>query len=105
MGDLALGLTDVLLTAVGISVVGALLRYGGVVARGGLGMRLLVISVAFLLLSVGFELLSGVFETYGSASIAEQVRRAGIYLGHAVGGICAVVGGILIALKALLAPE
>ena len=75
------------------------------VAKGGIGVRLLVISVAFLLMGVGFELLSNVLEVYGNTSVAEQIRRAGIYLGQSVGGICAIVGGILIALKALLSSE
>ncbi|MEM2300563.1 MAG: hypothetical protein QXI28_05145 [Candidatus Hadarchaeales archaeon] len=102
---MALGLTEILLTAVGISIIGALLRYGGVVAKGGLGVRLLIVSVSFLLLGVGFELLSNVFEVYGNISVAEQLRRAGVYLGQTVGGICGIVGGVLIALKALLSPE
>ncbi len=75
------------------------------IAKGGIGVRLLVISVAFLLMGVGFELLSNVLEVYGNTSVAEQIRRAGIYLGQSVGGICAIVGGILIALKALLSSE
>ena len=81
------------------------MRYGGVVAKGGIGVRLLVTSLAFLLIGVGLELLSNVFDVYGNAAVADQIRRAGVYLGQSVGGICAVVGGILIALKALLSSE
>ena len=75
------------------------------IAKGGIGVRLLVISVAFLLMGVGFELVSNVFETYGNASVADQIRRAGVYLGQSVGGACAIIGGILVALKVLLSPE
>lgn len=91
-----------MLTAVSLCAIAALLRYTGLLAKGGLGVRLMIVAAAFMIVAVGFEALASLVTTYGDETLAEQVSRAGVYMGYSVGGVCAILGGVLIALKSLI---
>jgi len=97
-------LTETLLASLSICAITAILRYGGVIAERGLGVRIMTASSSFLLLAVAFDILASVFELHDKTT-AVQVERAGIYLGYGIGGILLIIGAILVVLACFLPAE
>ena len=95
-------LTGSLGVAIGLLAVVALLHYLGQEKKARLGVALMIAGAAFMLVAVGFEFFSELISTYGDAALAEQVKRAGIYIGYSLGGICVILGMLIVALKNLL---
>lgn len=95
-------LTGSLGVAIGLLAVVALLHYLGQGKKARLGVALVIAAAAFMLVAVGFEFFSELISTYGDATLAEQVERAGIYIGYSLSGVCVILGVLIIALKNLL---
>jgi hypothetical protein len=94
-------LTETLLASLSLCAITAILRYGGVIAERGLGVRIITASSALLLLFAAFEFLAAVFELHDKTT-ATQIERAGIYLGFGLGGLLLIVGAILVVLACFL---
>ena len=97
-------LIETVVASLSVCAITAILRYGGVIAERGLGVRLMTASSAFLMLAVAFEFLVAICELHDKTT-AVQVERAGIYLGYGLGGILLIVGAILVVLACFLPAE
>ena len=94
-------ITEVLMIAFTFSAIIGILKYSGLLSEGGIGTRLILVSIAFLIITVGFESLIVFADEIWGEMIIKQIEMAEIYLCYSVAGITAIIGGLLIAIKSL----
>jgi len=91
--------------AIGLLVVVAILRYLERGKKPGLGVRLITAGAALMLIAVGFQFFVQTLQTAGESVLAQQVEKAGIYIGYTLAGVTSVLGALIIALKKVLRGE